>query len=129
MSPVQPSRTEKDLRTVEAEQFAYLAKRDLEAALSMTAGWSRRQLLDVALTLALSRAEPNQMTREEALGPSPYRSVLRTVGPRREPLEIAWTDDNLRAAHKAFEQGHRSPWSVEGERLYSRISKRRRRAS
>lgn len=58
---VQPSRSTADLRPDDAARFAEAAQYGLEAAAAVTAGWSRRQLIDVALTLVV-----DQKTEEEA---------------------------------------------------------------
>lgn len=112
--PSDPSRTEGDLRIMEAAEFSRAARSDLEAAVVLTAGWSRRQLLDVALTLALMGT------------PMQYRSG--PLGKRRTAEEMEWSDGELRSAHSAYERGVRDDRTVTGELIYHRLAARRSRA-
>jgi hypothetical protein len=117
---VQPSRTTKDFRPADANAIITAAGLSLDDAAALTAGWDRRRLLDVCLTLAAwARDEP-------AIEERPIR-LLDSLGPRYTEEEAAWTDTQLRTAHLAYKNGVKTPWTTTGERLYLRLAKRRNR--
>lgn len=123
-----PSRTAKDFRVSEALDFAIAARADLEVAVRMTAGWTRRQLVDIALTLAASQ---HPVSREplSLVGRPPRPNTLPALGPRYDLSEAQWTDEALRRAHSAWNAGFRSDRIQAGERIYQRLRGRRKRAS
>lgn len=131
---VQPSRTAADLRPREAAHMVRVAQRSLEDAAALTAGWTRRQLIDVCLTLALGaqdRGTDQPMRPVRAVAPLQERPArphaLAYIGPRYDVAEAAWTDQELRDAHAAWGRGERDLWAEQGERLYQRITHRRQR--
>jgi hypothetical protein len=131
MSPVQPSRTVEDLRPREAAHMVQVAHRSLEDAAALTVTWSRRQLIDVCLTLALGVQPERVVNPVKAVAPLvEYRHprILAHIGPRYEVSEAAWTDTELRDAHSAWNRGERDQWATQGEQLYQRLRHRRRRA-
>lgn len=126
--PVQPSRTAKDMRADDARALIDAARVSLDHAVVLTAGWTRRHLIDVALTLAANK-QASPIERLLPRGTTPHPRALRTLGPRYDETEVPWTDQELRAAHGAFNNQIRTTWAIEGERIYQRLRSRRRRAS
>ena len=109
-----PSRTARNLRPLEAATLVRAVQVSLDEAAMLTAGWSRRQLIDVALTLASVQSSNIAGT---VIPHRPFAERMRAD-------EKAWNDADLRNAHYRYNRGERTPYAVTGERIYSRLRRR-----
>lgn len=51
------------------------------------------------------------------------------IGRPRKPPRYPWSLDEAKRAHREYVKGNRTPWSREGERMYSRWAKTRQKAA
>jgi hypothetical protein len=81
----------------------------------LTAGLNRQQLIGLAISCA-AMVDPNRSVTE-------LLAWMNADDPRE-----GWTDPELRRAHAGYTRGRRDEWTVQGERIYQKISKRRQRS-
>lgn len=118
----------------DADRLTYLIKRSspkirVEAAASITAGWTRRHLLDVALELArrdalgTDRPSDRRRNKDHTYQARQQQHADKKRQARRDRVlaeEARWTNDEAYAAHLAYANGTRTDWAKEGRRVFWR---------
>ncbi|AOD24058.1 hypothetical protein IM25_22785 [Rhodococcus sp. p52] len=82
----------------------------------LTANLDRQQLIGLAISCA-AMVDPDKSVAE-------LLAWMNADDPRQ-----GWTDEELRRAHARYTRGVRDEHTVQGERIYQKISKRRQRTA